>query len=60
MQERVEHSVRPLQIAPGECAHALEDRVAVALAVGEDGENERSGGGGDEVFVDVHGWKFHA
>ena len=50
----VEHSVGPLQLPAGKLAHALEERVAVRVTLGQNGENQWGGGGGDEVFVDVH------
>src|SRR5690606_25359616 len=55
VEHRVEHAVGPLQLAAGKLAHALEDRVAVGVVLGQDGEDQRRGGGRDEVFVDVHG-----
>src|SRR5215207_10085528 len=54
MKQRVEHPVRPLELAPGERTDPLEDGVAVALTLGQDREHERCGRGGNEVFVDVH------
>ena len=54
MEQWVEHPVAPLELAPGERAHPLEDRVAVALTVGQDREHERRRRGRDEILVDVH------
>ena len=53
MEERVEHPVGPLQLARRERAHPLQDGVAVALALGQDREHERSRRGRDEILVDV-------
>ena len=39
---------------PDKLGHALDDGVAVAVTFGEDGEDERGGGGGDQVFAEVH------
>src|SRR4030095_11735740 len=46
----------PRRRAPRRLGSALEDGVAVALALAEDGQDQRSGRGGDEVLADVHGW----
>ena len=59
MEQRVEHPVGPLELAAGERAHALEDRVAVALTLRQDREHERGRRGRDEVLVDVHGSKYY-
>ena len=54
VQHRVEHAVGPLQVAARQLGHALDDRVTVTVAFGEDREHERRGGGGDQVFAEVH------
>src|SRR5690606_9991360 len=54
MQDGVEHPVRPLQLAAGQLAYPLQDRVAVAVSLGQDGQNERRRRRRDEVLVDVH------
>ena len=54
VEHRVEHAVRPLQLPAGQLVHALDDGVAVALALAEDGQHQRRGRGGDEVLADVH------
>jgi hypothetical protein len=54
VQQRVEHAVGPLEVAAGEVADAFEDRVAVALALGEDREHERCRRRCHQVLVDVH------
>ena len=54
MQHRVEHPVRPLHAPAGQLPHALEDRVAVAVRLGQDRQDERSRGRGDQVLVDLH------
>ena len=54
MQQRIEHPVGPLELAVGQLAHPLEDRVAVALALGEDRQHERRRRRRDEVLVDAH------
>src|SRR5262245_17938959 len=55
VEHRVQHAVRPLQLAARELGHALDDGVAIALAFAEDREDQWSGRGGDEVLADVHG-----
>ena len=57
MEQRVEHPVGPLELAARERAHPLEDRVAVALILGQDREHERGRRGRDEVLIDVHSLK---
>src|SRR5262245_4788768 len=54
MQDGVEHPVRPLHASAGDLADALEDRVAVAVRLGEDRENDRGRGRGDQILVDLH------
>jgi hypothetical protein len=53
MQNRVEHPVRPLHAPAGQLADALEDRVAVAVLVGEDRQDDRGRGSGDQILVDL-------
>src|SRR6185436_14669462 len=55
MQDGIEHPVRPLQMPAGELAHALQDGVAIAVPLRQDGQHERGGGGGYQVLVDRHG-----
>src|SRR5436853_3126362 len=59
MQHGIEHPVGPLQMAAGELGDALDDRVAVAIAFGEDREDERRRRCGDEVFPEVHTEKLY-
>jgi len=54
VQERVNHAVRPLQLAARHLAHPLDDGVAVAIALAENGEHQRRCGSGDEILVDIH------
>ena len=54
MEQRVEHPVGPLELAPGERTYPLQDGVAVALALRQDREHERRRRGRDQVLVDVH------
>src|SRR5690349_19563931 len=54
VQDRIEHPVRPRELPAGELADALDDRVTVAIALTQDGEDERCGRGCDEVLVDFH------
>src|SRR5690606_17986220 len=54
VQHRVQHPVGPLQPAPGELADALQDGVAVAVALRQDGKHQRRRRGRDEVLVDLH------
>jgi hypothetical protein len=54
MQDRVKHPARPLDVPSGQLSNAFEDRIAVAVLVGEDGEDEGGGGGGDEILVYFH------
>ena len=54
MQHRVEHPVRPLHVPPGHLTNPLEDRVAVAVLLGQDRQDDRGRGGGDQVLVDLH------
>src|SRR5258708_4154270 len=53
MQDGVEHSFRPLEFAAGEFLDALDQRIAVTFAPGEDAEQQRASGGGDE-FTSRH------
>src|SRR6476661_4022703 len=55
VEHRVEHSIGPLQVTGGKLAHALEDGVAVGVALSQNGENQWGGAGGDQIFADVHG-----
>src|SRR4029077_20218778 len=54
VQHRIQHAVGPMQMPPGQLVDALDDGVAVALTLGEDGEHEWRRRGGDEVFSEVH------
>ena len=47
VEDGVEHAVGPLEFAAGAGFDFLDDGVAVAFAVGQEGENQRLGGGGD-------------
>jgi hypothetical protein len=53
MENRIEHPVRPLHAPAGQLADALEDRVPVAVLVGQDREDDRRRGGGYQVLVDL-------
>ena len=55
VQERIQHAVRPLQLAAGELPHPLQNRIAVTGALHQDREDERCRHRGDQVLVDVHG-----
>ena len=50
VQDGVEHAVGPLEFAAGAGFDFLDDGVAVAFAVGKEGQDQWFGGGGDEFF----------
>src|SRR5262245_56542677 len=54
VQNRIEHAVRPRELAARQLSHSLDDGVTVAVALAQDGENQRSGRSRDEIFVDFH------
>ena len=54
MEQRIEHPVGPLQLAAGELADALQQCVAVALALGQDRQHEWGRRSRHQVLVDVH------
>ena len=54
VQQRVEHPVGPLHAPARQLTHALEDCVAVQVAVRQDAQHQRGGRGGDQVFVNAH------
>ena len=54
VQDGVEHPVRPLHAPSGQLPNALEDRVAVAVLLGQDRQDDRGRGSGDQVLVDLH------
>ena len=54
MQHRIKHAFRPLEFALRKLSDFPDNLVSVAFAVREDGKNQRPGGGGDKVFLDVH------
>jgi hypothetical protein len=41
VQDGIEHAVGPLHLAAGQLADPLDDGVAVAVALGEDGQDQR-------------------
>ena len=41
MEDRVKHAVGPLQVAAGELADTLDNGVAVAVALSQNGEDKR-------------------
>src|SRR5437868_2720528 len=49
MEDGIEHALRPLEFAAGEFLDALDQRVTVTFAAGEQAEEQRAGGGGDEL-----------
>src|SRR5258706_16028437 len=53
MQDGVEHSLRPFEFTTGEFLDALDQRVAVTFAPGEQAQKQRASGGGDE-FTSRH------
>ena len=54
VQHGIQHAVGPLQVAARQFAHALEDRVAVAVPVSQDGQYQRRGRRRDEILADIH------
>src|SRR5687768_12950569 len=54
MENRIEHAVGPLQLAPGQLANPFQDGVAIGVPFGQDGENQGSGCRRDQILVDVH------
>src|SRR3989442_11606807 len=50
VQHRVEHAVGPLQMAPRQFRHPLDDCIAITVTLGQDGQHQRRGGGGDQVL----------
>src|SRR5262245_12552404 len=62
MQHRVEHPVGPLDAAGGELADALQDGVAVAVALRQDRQDDRSRRSGHQVLADrrMHGSTIHS
>ena len=46
VQDGIEHAVGPLQMPAGQLGDALDDRVAIAVTVGKNGEDEGRRGGG--------------
>ena len=54
VEDGVEHAVGPLHVAAGEFTDALQDRIPVAVVLGEDREHDRRGRGGDQVLVELH------
>ena len=59
MKDGIEHSVRPLHPPPRQLPHPLKDGVAIAIALGQDGQNNGGRRGGDQVFVDLHSSTIH-
>src|SRR6185369_10275189 len=55
MQDRVKHAIGPLQLLMGMSFDLLDDGVTVGFALGEEGEDERFGGGGDEFLTNHRG-----
>src|SRR5512147_1289873 len=54
VEHGVQHAVRPLELAARQLGHALDDRVAVALTLAEDAQDQRGGRRGDEILANVH------
>src|SRR6266550_1088917 len=57
MQNRVEHPVRPLHSPSGQLPNSLEDRIAIAIRFGQDRQEERGRGSGNQILVDSHDFK---
>ena len=55
MKDRVKHAIGPLQLLMGMGLDLLDDGVTVGFALGEEGEDERFGGGGDEFLTNHRG-----
>ena len=47
----IEHPVSPFHLAAGAFLDLLNDRVAIAFALGQQRQNQRLGGSGDEFFT---------
>src|SRR5262249_40016739 len=59
MQDRIEHSVGPLEVPARQLGDSLDDRVAVIVAFGKDGEHKRRGRGRNQVLTEVHTWRYY-
>jgi len=58
VEHGVKHSIAPFDVAAREFADFLEDFVPVTLAISEDGQHERFGGSGNQIFR-KHGSLIH-
>ncbi len=54
VQDRVEHAVGPLHVPARELPYPLQDGIPVAVLVGQDRQDQRGRGRGDEILVDLH------
>src|SRR4029077_13021226 len=54
VQHRIQHAVGPMQVPAGQLVDALDDGVAVALTLGEDGEHEWRCRRGNQNFSEGH------
>jgi hypothetical protein len=59
MKDGIEHTISPFDFTCGELFDALNDGVAVAVALGKDGKHEGDGGSGDELLIEFHGRAIH-
>src|SRR5215469_7634241 len=55
VKHRVKHAIRPLQLAAGAGLDFLDNGVTVALAPGEEGQNEGFSRSSDKFFADHRG-----
>ena len=53
MEHRIEHPIRPFDFVGGKTFDFLNQGVTVALAFGQEREDERFGGSGDQFFVSM-------
>src|SRR3990170_1226224 len=60
MQHGVEHSVRPLHPPSGHLAHPLDDRVTIALLLGQDRQDDWGGRSSHQVLADLHDFTHRA
>src|SRR6185503_15590729 len=59
MQNRVEHPVRPLHSPSGQLPNSLDDRIAIAILLGQDRQEERGRGSGNQILADFHDFTGH-
>ena len=58
VQYGIKHPIAPFDLAATQFPHSLNDLVPVTFPLGEDGKQERFGGGGHHVFR-KHGTLIH-